>query len=381
MTSHLFLRGSLATLFALGALGVARTAGADPTSCAADSDCTKGFTCQVVGATACAGTACAVPPAGADAEACPPPPVCDPTVIKGCMPGPCTTDSDCATGMVCYADTYTSCPPPEPVPICPKNADCAAPAIDAGVCTTTTMNSCVPRYDLPCKVASDCGDGFTCAPDTTTECSGGGLGRVRRCERFDGNDLGACRSGRCIAGHGRSRGRIVSAAFVHHHGLVDLFLPGQEHPVHDRRQLSLDMDVRRAAGAGHRDLCGPRQLRRRGCPLWNSRPDPPAVALRAPVRQPGLELRWQPTVGHWHRAGRPHRRRHACQRRRHQLHLGTDRLDRRLPDGRSRCRHRRNSPLGPSRPDSPLASPPLELTQGAHFGSPYSMAGWPEALV
>jgi Cys-rich repeat protein len=174
MTSHFFLRGSLAALFALGSLGVARTAGADPASCTADSDCTKGFTCQVVGATACPGTACAVPPAGVDAEACPPPPVCDPTVIKGCMPGPCTTDSDCATGMVCYADTYTSCPPPEPVPVCPKNADCAAPAIDAGACTTTTVNSCVPRYDLPCKVASDCGDGFTCVPDTTTECSGGG---------------------------------------------------------------------------------------------------------------------------------------------------------------------------------------------------------------
>jgi hypothetical protein len=66
MTSHLFLRGSLATLFALGSLGVARTAGADPASCTADSDCTKGFTCQVVGATACPGTACAVPPAGID---------------------------------------------------------------------------------------------------------------------------------------------------------------------------------------------------------------------------------------------------------------------------------------------------------------------------
>jgi hypothetical protein len=64
MKSHLFLRGSLATLFALGFLGVARTAGADPTSCTLDSDCTKGFTCQVVGATACAGIACAVPPAG-----------------------------------------------------------------------------------------------------------------------------------------------------------------------------------------------------------------------------------------------------------------------------------------------------------------------------
>lgn len=172
MTSHLFLRGSLATLFALGALGVARTAGADPTSCAADSDCTKGFTCQVVGATACAGTACAVPPAGADAEACPPPPVCDPTVIKGCMPGPCTTDSDCATGMVCYADSYTTCP--APAPSCPKNADCAVPAVDAGACTTTTVKSCVPRYDVPCTVSSDCGDGFTCVPDTITSCSGGG---------------------------------------------------------------------------------------------------------------------------------------------------------------------------------------------------------------
>lgn len=174
MTSHLFLRGSLATLFALGSLGVARTAGADPTTCTADSDCTKGFSCQVVGASACAGYACPRPAAGVDAEACPPPPPCDPTVIKGCMPGPCTTDSDCATGMVCYADSYTNCPAPEPVASCPKNADCAAPAIDAGACTTTTVKSCVPRYDLPCTVASDCGDGFTCVPDSVTECSGGG---------------------------------------------------------------------------------------------------------------------------------------------------------------------------------------------------------------
>jgi hypothetical protein len=176
MTSHLFLRGSLATLFALGSLGLARTAGADPTTCTADSDCTKGFTCQVVGASACPGYACAEPAAGVDAEACPSPPPCDPTVIKGCMPGPCTTDSDCATGMVCYADSYTSCPSSEPVPSCPKNADCAAPApaIDAGACTTGSVKSCVPRYDLPCTVASDCGDGFTCAPDSVTECSGGG---------------------------------------------------------------------------------------------------------------------------------------------------------------------------------------------------------------
>ena len=37
-----------------------------------------------------------------------------------------------------------------------------------------------------------------------------------------------------------------------------------------RRQLPVDVDVRRAARAVHRDLCGPRQLRRRGFPLRNS---------------------------------------------------------------------------------------------------------------
>lgn len=173
MTSHLFLRGSLASLFALGAFGVARTAAAD-TSCSVDSDCTKGFTCQAEGATACPAYACAEPAGAPDAAACPPPPACDPQVIKGCLPGPCSTDSDCATGMVCYADSYTNCAAPEPAPSCPKNADCAAPALDAGACTSTTVKSCVPTYDLPCKVDSDCGDGFTCVPDTITSCSSSG---------------------------------------------------------------------------------------------------------------------------------------------------------------------------------------------------------------
>lgn len=174
MTSHLLLRGSLVTLFTLGALGAARTAAADPTSCSQNSDCTKGFTCQVVGATACPGYACASKTGALDAQACPPPPACNPQTINGCLPGPCSTDSDCATGMVCYADSYTACPAPAPLPSCPPNAACAAPALDAGACTTNTVKSCVPRYDLPCKVDSDCGDGFTCVPDTITSCSGGG---------------------------------------------------------------------------------------------------------------------------------------------------------------------------------------------------------------
>jgi MYXO-CTERM domain-containing protein len=174
MTSHLLVRGSLVALFTLGALAAARTAAADPTSCSQDSNCTKGFTCQVVGASACPAYACASPAGTVDAQACPPPPACNPQVFKGCLPGPCSTDSDCATGMVCYADSYTNCPAPAPLLSCPPNADCAAPALDAGACTTATVKSCVPRYDLPCKVDSDCGDGFTCVPDTITSCSGGG---------------------------------------------------------------------------------------------------------------------------------------------------------------------------------------------------------------
>jgi MYXO-CTERM domain-containing protein len=175
MTSRLFLRGSLATLFALGALGAARTAAANPTSCSADSDCTKGFTCQVEGMSTCPGVVCVSPAGDLDAAVCPPPPVCGPPqVIKGCLPGPCTMDSDCATGMVCYADTYTNCGASVPVASCPPNADCAVPAVDAGACSTATMKSCVPSYDLPCTVDSDCGDGFTCVPDTITSCSGSG---------------------------------------------------------------------------------------------------------------------------------------------------------------------------------------------------------------
>lgn len=174
MTSRLLLRGSLVTLVALGALASGRTAAAAPTSCSEDSDCTKGFTCQVVGASGCPAYACPAQTGAPDVQTCPPPPACNPQVVKGCLPGPCSTDSDCATGMVCHGDSYTNCPVLAPPPSCPPNADCAAPAADAGACTTTTVNSCVPRYDLPCTVDSDCGDGFTCVPDTVTSCAGGG---------------------------------------------------------------------------------------------------------------------------------------------------------------------------------------------------------------
>ncbi len=135
------------------------------TSCTADAECPKGFTCQVTGTSGCTASACA---AGQD---CPPPPPCDPQVYKSCEPGPCTVDSDCATGMVCYASTETDCSNIS-TPACAPNEKCP-PAPDPTPCTTTTVNTCVPKYDLPCQTADDCGDGFTCVHGQSCECSGG----------------------------------------------------------------------------------------------------------------------------------------------------------------------------------------------------------------
>jgi Cys-rich repeat protein len=172
MISHRIFRGSLAGLLLAGALFEAGSAAAD-SSCTQNSDCSKGFSCQVIGGTACPGYAC---PAEIDGgQACAPPPACTPQTIMGCEPGPCNTDSDCAAGMVCNADSYETCAAPPAEPKCPANADCGpAPAVDAGACTTTVVKTCVPRYDLPCTVSSDCGDGFTCVPDTETVCSAAG---------------------------------------------------------------------------------------------------------------------------------------------------------------------------------------------------------------
>ncbi|MGD0676396.1 MAG: hypothetical protein ABSC94_13335 [Polyangiaceae bacterium] len=161
------VRTSVAALLALGALFVPELARAD-TSCSHDSDCTTGFTCQASGVSAC-------PPT----PACPPGPACTtvapdctPETLYTCQPGPCTTDADCASGMVCHADTYESCGASGAV-ACAKGDECPPVPITPPTCTTVTEPSvCVPKYELPCKVDSDCGDHFTCVPDVTTVCSG-----------------------------------------------------------------------------------------------------------------------------------------------------------------------------------------------------------------
>lgn len=163
-TSRRFFRGSIALV--LAATGWLAPAAARAAMCSQTSDCPKGFACQVVGVGGCATPACAPD------QPCPATTtVCDAPMITECAPLPCKADSDCATGMVCYAQVSQSCPSSPPQPSCAAGTKC--PVVDPGPCTTTTTNTCVPRYDLPCHVDSDCGNGFTCVPEVVTSCSGG----------------------------------------------------------------------------------------------------------------------------------------------------------------------------------------------------------------
>jgi MYXO-CTERM domain-containing protein len=171
-TSPHFLPPALAFLASSAALLFAGAANAGQ-SCAADAQCPNGFSCQVVGGTACAGYAC---PPGVP---CPPQPPCEPMDIKECRPGPCTTDADCATGMVCFSETQRDCPPTAGgAPSCPPGVTCPAqpPEPAPAPCTTTTVHQCVPRYALPCTLDINCGDGFTCVPDQCGCAVSGGTG-------------------------------------------------------------------------------------------------------------------------------------------------------------------------------------------------------------
>jgi hypothetical protein len=132
--------------------------------CAADADCEKGFTCEVTGGSACAGAAAAPCAPGTDC-AVPPPPDCEPMEYKSCLPGPCTTDSDCASGMVCHTQVVETCIAPP----CPDGFACAAVL----ECTSEETASCVPKWTLACESAADCGAGFECAPQELCSCSGG----------------------------------------------------------------------------------------------------------------------------------------------------------------------------------------------------------------
>src|SRR6188768_3160291 len=139
----------LSSLLALSSLGLlARPAYAQST-CTADSDCVKGWTCQVSGGAGCTAPACA------PGETCDPGPVdCTTEVFKSCQPSACHADSDCADGLVCYTHTESNCAPTA----CAPGQPCPQPP----PCPAQTVSACVPRYLLPCTTAADCGTGFKC---------------------------------------------------------------------------------------------------------------------------------------------------------------------------------------------------------------------------
>jgi len=139
---------SFQSLLVLALFGFAALPAHAQSTCGADSDCVKGWTCQVTGGSTCASAACA------PGEKCESQPSdCVNEVYKSCRPGPCQVDSDCAAGMVCYTQTETDCAPSA----CSSGQECPKPA-----CETRTESACVPRYVLPCTTASDCGAGFQC---------------------------------------------------------------------------------------------------------------------------------------------------------------------------------------------------------------------------
>ncbi len=151
-------RNLLPSFFVFGALGLsglsARVAHAD-TACSSDADCGKGFSCTVVGGSACGSPGCE------GGKACPPPTPCEPTEIKACEPGACKVDTDCADGMVCYT---SSAPCAEPA--CAPGSDCPP-----STCASGTQSQCIPRYQAPCSTAADCGAGFNCVQGPTPDCS------------------------------------------------------------------------------------------------------------------------------------------------------------------------------------------------------------------
>jgi hypothetical protein len=136
--------------------------------CGDGAACGVGFECSVVGASGSCGS---TPPCAPGAE-CPEPEPCVTTELYGCTPAHCSVNAECASGMVCHAwvqgcaQTDCACAPDVP--------DCGCGASTA--CEAKTVSMCTPRYLLPCQVAADCGEGFTCEAQMTDCASSGSSG-------------------------------------------------------------------------------------------------------------------------------------------------------------------------------------------------------------
>jgi MYXO-CTERM domain-containing protein len=169
------------SIVSLGFLAIALAApAARAQTCKVDTDCTKGFSCVLVPSSppseptspppACKpGTICPVTDPAPTAKVAIPVPTPDPTGY--CQEASCKADTDCGTGMVCHTETYSACSGGS-APACPANTNCIAAKPAPTVCTETKVSTCMFKWQLPCNVASDCGDGFDCKATVSGSCSG-----------------------------------------------------------------------------------------------------------------------------------------------------------------------------------------------------------------
>lgn len=158
------LRWSAFAAIALGAAAVPGRALAE--QACGDKTCPLGFTCETASST-CPAIACAD-----DAPDCK---TCTASTSNYCVAAECAADTDCGAHMVCAGQEVVDCPAPPPAKRCAPNETCPepdAPADRSTACTTKTVKRCTPRWELPCRMASDCGDGFTCEEQQSCTCSG-----------------------------------------------------------------------------------------------------------------------------------------------------------------------------------------------------------------
>ena len=88
-----------------------------------------------------------------------------------CEPLPCKDNSACAADMTCHSYTTEACSGGSAVACDSVTLDCPVNDV-AEECTKTEQSQCVPQWFVPCQVASDCGEGFTCEESTQCSCSG-----------------------------------------------------------------------------------------------------------------------------------------------------------------------------------------------------------------
>lgn len=173
MTHLRFASHSLVATAALLLASLAPRVALAQSSCSDDSECEQGFECTVVGASGC--DAAAPAPTCPPGESCelPEPQPCETTELRACTPAACTSDAQCADGMVCHSwiegCAKSSCACPSDMPDCTCDPQPA--------CEPDTVSQCTPRYMLPCQQAADCGPGFSCEQqEVPCACGGGSAG-------------------------------------------------------------------------------------------------------------------------------------------------------------------------------------------------------------